>query len=154
MPLAIPNKESNDMESYRRLEEVRRYSNKELKVSRELIEAVRGQKDFATLGKLKSFQYVSGMPGMAYNPFVNEEAREAYFDYEQVIVLDFWVERVKETGMLMMKQPRLGIVLEERVVEPSVPELNGQVSFDCGSWDGPLKTSLVTILGVHIQTPI
>ena len=35
MPLAIPNKESNDMESYRRLEEVRRYSNKELKVSRE-----------------------------------------------------------------------------------------------------------------------
>ena len=55
MPLAIPNKESNDMESYRRLEEVRRYSNKELKVSRELIEVVRRQKDYATLGKLKSF---------------------------------------------------------------------------------------------------
>ena len=75
MPLAIPNKESNDMESNRRLEEVRRYSNKELKVSLELIEAVRGQKDYATLGKLKSFQYVSGVPGMAYNIFVNEEAR-------------------------------------------------------------------------------
>ena len=103
MPLAIPNKESNDMESYRRLEEVRRYSNKELKVSRELIEAVRGQKDYATLGKLKSFQYVAGIPGMAYNPFVIEEAREAYFDYVQVVILDFWVERVKEIGMLMME---------------------------------------------------
>ena len=79
MPLAIPNKESNDMESYCRLEEVRRYSNKDMKVSRELIEAVRGQRDYATLGKLKSFQYVSGIPGMAYNPFVNEEAGEAYF---------------------------------------------------------------------------
>ena len=145
MPLAIPNKESNDMESYRRLEEVRRYSNKELKVGRELIEAVRGQKDYTTLGKLKSFQYVSGIPGMAYNLFVNEEAREAYIDYEQVIVLDFWVGPVKETGMLMVEQPKLGIVLEERVVEPSVPELKGQVSFDCGSWDGPLKTSLVTM---------
>ena len=110
---------------------------------RELIEAVRAQKDYATL--VQSFQYVSGIPGMAYNPFVNEEAREAYFDYEQVIVLDFWVERVKETGMLMVEQPKLGIVLEERVVEPSVPELKGQVSFDCGSWDGPLKTSLVTM---------
>ena len=109
MPLIVPNKESNDMESYRKLEEVRRYSNKELKVSRELIETVRGQKDFATLGKLKSFQYVSGIPGMAYNPFVNEEAREAYFDYEQVIVLNFWVERIKETGMLMVEQPKLGI---------------------------------------------
>ena len=82
---------------------------------------------------------------MAYNPFVIEEAREAYFDYEQVIVLDFRVERVKETGMLMVEQPKLGIVLEERVVEPSVPELKGQVSFDCDSWDGPLKTSLVTM---------
>ena len=102
-------------------------------------------KDYATLGKLKSFQYVSGIPGMAYNPFVDEEAREAYFDYEQVVVLDFWVERVKETGMLMMEQSKLGIILEERVVKPSVPQLKGQVSFDCGSWDDPLKTSLVTI---------
>ena len=145
MPLVVPNKESNDMESYRKLEEVRRYSNKGLKMSRELIETVRGQKDFATLGKLKSFQYVSGIPGMAYNPFKSEKAREAYFDYEQVIVLNFWVERIRETGMLMVEQPKLGIILEERVVEPSVPELKGQVSFDCGSWDGPLKTSLVTM---------
>ena len=145
MSLTVPSKETNDMESYRKLEEMRRYSNKELKVSRELIEAVRGQKEFATLGKLKSFQYVSGIPGMACNPFVNEEAREAYFDYEQVIVLNFWVERIKETGMLMVEQPKLGIILEELVVEPSVPELKGQVSFDCGSWDGPLKTSLVTM---------
>ena len=82
---------------------------------------------------------------MAYNPFLNEEAREAYFDYEQVILLNFWVERVKECGMLMVEQPKLGIGLEEQVVEPSVPELKGQVSFDCGSWDGPLKTSLVTM---------
>ena len=145
MPLVVPNRESNDMESYRKLEEVRRYSKKGLKVSRELMKTVRGQKDFATLGKLKSFHYVSGIPGMAYNPFVNEEAREAYFDYEQVIVLNFWVERIKETGMLMVEQPKLGIVLEEGAVEPSVPELKGQVSFDCGSWDGPLKTSLVAM---------
>ena len=53
---------------------------------------------------------------MACNPFVNEEAMEAYIDYEQVIVLDFSVERFKETGMLMVEQPKLGIVLEERVV--------------------------------------
>ena len=71
---------------------------------------------------------------MAYNHFVNEESRKAYFDYEQVVVLDFWVERIKETGMLMVEQPKLGIVSEERVIEPSVPDLKVQVSFDCGSW--------------------
>ena len=31
------------------------------------------------------------------------------------------------------------------MVELSVPELNGQNSFECGSRDGPLKTSLVTM---------
>ena len=80
MPLLIPSRRINDIESYRRLEDVRSYANKELKVSRESIEAVREQKDYATLGKLKSFQYVSDIPGMAYNPFVDEEAREPYFD--------------------------------------------------------------------------
>ena len=76
MPLLIPSKETNDLGSYRRLEEVRRYANKELKVSRESTEAVRQQKDYAILKKLKSFQYVSDIPGMPYNPFVDEEARE------------------------------------------------------------------------------
>ena len=145
IPLLMPSKESNNIESYRRLEEVRKCSNKELKVSRESIEAVREQKDYATLGKLKSFQYVSGIPGMAYNTFKDEEAREAYFDYEQVLVLVFWVERVKQTRMFMVEQPKLGIILKKQVIEPSVPEQKGQVSFECGSWDGPLKTSLVTM---------
>ena len=125
MPLARPNKELNNMESYHRLEEVIRYFNKELKMSREIIEAVRGQKDYTTLEKLKSFQFMSGISGMAYNPFVNEEARAAYFDYEQVILLDFWVERVKETGMLMVEQPKLGIVLEERVVQGTGTGVDG-----------------------------
>ena len=117
------------MESCRRLEEVKRCSNKELKVSRESNEAVRGQKVSTTLGKLRSFQYVSSIPGMAYNPFADEEATEAYFDYEQIVLLDFRVERTKETGMLMVEQPKLGIILEERLVEPSVHELKGQKSF-------------------------
>ena len=38
MPLQTPINDSNDIESYRTLDEVRRYSNKELEVNRELIE--------------------------------------------------------------------------------------------------------------------
>ena len=76
MPLQISTKELNYMDSYRRLEESRRCSNKELTVTRELLQGIRSLKEYATLGKRKSFQYVSGVPGMAYNPFVNEEARD------------------------------------------------------------------------------
>ena len=52
---------------------------------------------------------------------------------------------MKEIGMLTFKQPRLGVILEERIVEHSVPELKGQVSFECGSRYGPLKTILTTM---------
>ena len=47
--------------------------------------------------------------------------------------------------MLTFEEPRLGVILEERVVESSVPDLKGLVRFECVSWDGPLKTSLVTM---------
>ena len=130
---------------YRKLEESRRCSNEELTVTRELLERVWSLKEYATLGKQKSFQYVSGVPGMAYNPFVNEEARDSYFNFEQAIILNFWVETVRELGKITSEQLQLGIILEERVVEPSVPKLEGQVNFECGSWDSPLKTSLVTM---------
>ena len=89
MPLQIPTKELNDMDSYRRLEEARRCSNKELTITREFLEGVRSLKEYATLGKGETFQYVSGVPGMAYNPFVNEEARDSYFDFQQAVILNF-----------------------------------------------------------------
>ena len=127
MPLRIPTKELNDLNIYRRLEEVRRCSNKELTVTRELLEKVRSLKEYAMLGKRRSFQYVSGVPLIAYNPFVNKKAKDSYFDFEQ------------------SEQLQLGVILEEGVIEPSVPQLEGQISFEYGSWDGLLKTSLVTM---------
>ena len=121
MQLRIPTKELNDLDSYRRLEEVRRCSNKELTVTRELLERVRSLKEYTTLGKQKSFQYVSdvsfqyvsGVPGMAYNPFINEEARDPYFELEQTIILIFWVKRVRELWMKTSEQLQLGKTLEE-----------------------------------------
>ena len=91
----------------------------------------------------------SGIPGMTYNRFVDEEARNAHFDFEQVIVLDFWVERVKEIGILMVEQSRLGIILEERVAEPSVPELKGLVSFECGFSGRSFENQLSNHAGAH-----
>ena len=75
---------------------------------------------------------MSGVPGMAYNPFVNEEARDSYFDFEPALILSFWVERVWELGTITSEQLQLGVILEERVIEPSAPQLEGQVSFECG----------------------
>ena len=144
MPMQISTEELKDMDSYRRLKEVRRWSNKELTVTRELLEGIRSLKEYATLGKRKFFQHVSCVPGTAYDPFVNEEARDSYFAHEQAVILKFCVKRVRKMETVSSQQLQLGVILEERVIEPSVLQLEGQVSFECGSWDGPLKTSLVT----------
>ena len=129
MQLRSPAKQLNNLKSYRRLEEIRRCSSKELKVTRELLERVRSLKKYATLGKQKSLQYVSGVPGTAYNTFIDEEARDAYFDFEQAIVLNFWVKRVRELGMITSDQLQLGVILKKRAVELSVSKLEGQVRF-------------------------
>ena len=130
MPLQIPAKELNNLDSYRRSEEVRRCPNKELTVIRELLKRIRSVKEYAALGKQKSFQYVSGFPGMAYNRFVNKEAGDLYLNFEQVVILDFWVKRVRELATISSEQLHLGVILEERVVEPSVPQLEGLVRFE------------------------
>ena len=51
MPLQILTKELNDMDSYRRLEEDMRFSNKELTFIGELLEGVQSMKKYATIGK-------------------------------------------------------------------------------------------------------
>ena len=61
---------------------MRRYSNKELKMNRELIVGAIDPREYVTLSKSTSFQHTSGVPGIAYNLFIDEEARVTYFDYE------------------------------------------------------------------------
>ena len=52
---------------------------------------------------------------------------------------------MREVGTVTSEQLQLGVILGERVIEPSIPQLEGQVSFECGSWNGPLKNSLLTM---------
>ena len=53
-------KELNDLDSNRKLEDIRRCSNKELIVTRDMLEGFKSLKEYAKLGKQRSFQYVSG----------------------------------------------------------------------------------------------
>ena len=135
MPLQIPTKKLNDMDSYRRLEDVRRCSNKELTVTREMLEGIRSLKEYATLGKRKPSNACRVFQGWLIIHSLTKKRG----------ILKFWLERVREMGAVTCEQLQLGEKLEERVIEPSIPPLEGQVCLECGSWDGPLKTSLVTM---------
>ena len=114
-------------------------------VTRELLEKVRSLKEYATLGKRRSFQYMSGVPGFAYNAFFLEEARNSYFEFEQIVILNFWVERVWELGTITSQKVRVrsdcGGTSDSTFSSPA----GGTMSFECCSWDGPPKASLVKV---------
>ena len=88
---------------------------------------------------------------MFYDPFGKEEARDSYFDYEQAVILIFWVERVREMWNITSDYLQLGVMPEERVIEPSVPLLEGQVSFECDSWSPNPNADLIWDLPLKLK---
>ena len=71
----------------------------------------------------KSYSYVSGIIGMAYNPFVNEGIRNCFFEHEQAVLQRFWTSRIATIRSAGNQQTKLGLVLEEKVTAPSVRKI-------------------------------
>ena len=92
--------------------------------------------------KKKSYSYVSGIIGVAYNPFLSEDIRDCFFDYEQAVLLRFWTSRIVTTKSVNNPQTKLRLVSEEEVTAPSVPKSNKRVEFRLGFSDELLRTSL------------
>ena len=69
---------------------------------------------------------------MAYNPFINEDIRNCFFDYERAVLLRFWTSRIASIRSAANQQTKLGLVLEEKVTAPSVLKSDNRVEF---VWD-------------------
>ena len=95
--------------------------------------------------KKKSYSYVSGIIGIAYNPFLSEDIRDCFFDYEQAVLLRFWTTRIVTIKSVNNPQAKLGLVLEEEVTAPSVPKSDKRVEFGLGFSDELLRTSLMAV---------
>ena len=95
--------------------------------------------------KKKSYSYVSGIIGIAYNPFLSEDIRDCFFDYEQAVLLRFWTSRIVTIKSVNNPQAKLGLVLEEEVTAPSVPKSDKRVEFGLGFSDALMRTSLMAV---------
>ena len=93
----------------------------------------------------KSYSYVSGIIGIAYNPFLNEDIRDCFFDYEQAMLLRFWTSRIATIRSAANQQTRLGIVLDEKVTAPSVSKSDNRVEFGLEFSDELLRRSLMVV---------
>ena len=128
-----------ELEPMRKIDEIRRFSNKKLRLTKESMGAMP-----KSISK-KSYSYVSGIIGIAFIPFLNEDIRDCFFDYEQAVLLRFWTSRIATIRSAANQQAKLGLVLEEKVTAPSVPESDKRVEFGLGLSDELLRTSLMVV---------
>ena len=141
-PMRVNMKEPEELEPMRKIDEIRRFSNKELRLTKESMGAL--PKSSGPIKK-KSYSYVSGIIGIAYNPFLSEDIRDCFFDYEQAVLLRFWTSRIVTIKSANNPQTKLGLVLEEEVTAPSVPKFDKRVEFGLGFSAELLRTSLMAV---------
>ena len=113
-PMRVNVKEPEELEPMRKIDEIRRFSNKELILTKEFMGALPKSSEYCGPIKKKLYSYVSGVIGMAYNPFLSEDIRDCFFDYEQAVLLRFWMSRIVTIKNATNPQNKLGLILEEK----------------------------------------
>ena len=144
-PMRVNMKEPEELESRRKIDEIRRFSNKELRLTKESMAALPKSSEYCGPIRKKSYSYVSGVIGIAYNPFLSKDIRNCFFDYEQAVLLRFWTSRIVTIKKAANPPTKLRLVLEEKVTEPSVPKSDKRVEFGLGFSDELLRTSLMVV---------
>ena len=79
-PMRVNMKEPVELEPMRKIDEIRRFSNKELRLTKESMGALPKSSEYCGPIRKKSYSYVSGIIGIVHNPFLNEDIRDCFFD--------------------------------------------------------------------------
>ena len=107
-PMRVNMKEPEELDPMRKIDEIRRFSNKELRLTKESMGTLPRSSEYCGPIKKKSYSYLSGIIGIAYNPFLSEDIRDCFFDYEQAVLLRFWTSRIVTIKCAANPQIRLG----------------------------------------------
>ena len=79
---------------------------------------------------------------MAYNPFLDSEARGAHRNHEVAELLKFWIEKTVEIDAVERERPSLGLILEKTPEVISVPRSSKRVELNMFNGNGMLITNL------------
>ena len=74
-PMRINMKEPVELEPMKKIDKIRRFSNKEMRLSKESMGALPKSSEYCRPIRKKSYSHVTGIVGMAYNSFINEDTR-------------------------------------------------------------------------------
>ena len=69
-------KEPMELEPMKKIDEIKKFSDKVMRLSKESMGALPRSSEYCGPIRKKSYSYLSGIIGMAYNPFLNEDIRD------------------------------------------------------------------------------
>ena len=84
------------LESHGKLDEVRRFYNKKFEEEHDVHRNLASSEQYSRPNERGEYQYVSGVLGIAYNPFLDSEAGGAHRNHEVTELLKFWTEKIVE----------------------------------------------------------
>ena len=84
------------LENHWKIAKIRRFFYKKIEDGHDVHRALALAVDYSKPTKRGEYQYVSGILGVSYNPFLSTEAGAAYKSFEVTELLKFWTERIVE----------------------------------------------------------
>ena len=133
------------LESHGKLDELRRFHNKKFEEGHDVRRNLALFECYARPNKKGEYQYVSGVMGKAYIPFLNSEAASAYRNHEVAELLKFWTEKIIVIDSMEREKPNLGLLLEATPRVISVPRSSKRVELRMGNGNGRMTTNLGTV---------
>ena len=130
------------LENHRKLDEVRRFYNKKFEEEHDVHRNLASPEQYSRLSENGEYQYVSGVMGIAYNPFLDSETGGAHRNHEVAELLKFWTEKIVEIDAVEKERPSLGLILEKTPEVVSLPRSNKRVEVNVGDGNGLLITNL------------
>ena len=125
------------LENHRKLDEIRRFYNKKFEDGHDVHRNLASDGEYSRSNKKGECQYVCGVMGIAYNPFLDSEAGS-----EVTELLKFWTEKMIEIDPAEREKPSLGLILENMPEVRSVPRSNKRVELKMSNGNGMFVTNL------------
>ena len=133
------------LENHGKLDEIRRFYNKKFEEGHDVHRNLASAEDYSRPSKRGEYHYVSGVMGMAYNPFLDSEAGSAHRNHEVTELLKFWTEKIIDIDSMERDKPSLGLLLETMPKVISEPRSNKRVELKMGNGNGMMTTNLGTV---------
>ena len=130
------------LENHRKLEEIRRFYNKKFEEGHDVHRNLVSAGEYSRPHKKGEYQYVSGVMGLAYNPFLDSEAGSAHRNHEVTELLEFWTEKIIEMDPEEREKPSLGLIFEKMPEVRSLARSNKRVELKMGNGNDMLVTNL------------